>query len=268
MRLIAYVCAFFAIACAGPADAATDAGLGKTVAGSWRTPAFVARDAVRHPAEELTFFGLKPDMTVVEIWPSGGYWTEILGPYLHDHGTYYAAIVPRTLSARTAKSADAFQAKLDANKAIYGNVHVSEFGGGLSNSAPDGSADLIVTFRNLHNWVGNGSADQALGAFYKALKPGGILGIEDHRESDARPQDPKAASGYLRQDYAIALVKKAGFELVGSSEIDANPRDTKDYPEGVWTLPPDLTLGDKDRAKYVAIGEADNFVLKFRKPLK
>jgi predicted methyltransferase len=268
MRVIAYACAFFAIVCAGPGFAGPDADLGKAVAGSWRTSALVARDAARHPAEELAFFGLKPDMTVVEIWPSGGYWTEILGPYLHDHGTYYAAIVPRSLSPRTAKAADAFQARLEANKAIYGNVRVSGFGGGLSNIAPDGSADLIVTFRNLHNWVGDGSADQALAAFYKALKPGGILGIEDHRGLDTQPQDPKADSGYLRQDYAIAVAKKAGFELIGSSEINANPRDTKDYPEGVWTLPPDLTLGEKDRAKYVAIGEADNFVLKFRKPLK
>jgi predicted methyltransferase len=268
MRLIAYVCALLAIACAGQAHAAPDAALGKAVSGSWRTQSLIARDAARHPAEELAFFGIKPDMTVVEIWPSGGYWTEMLGPYLHDHGTYYAATVPRTASARAAKAVDTFQAKLDANKAIYGNVKLSEFGQGLSNIAPDGSADLIVTFRNLHNWVGDGWAYQALVTFYKALKPGGILGIEDHRGSDAKPQDPKAGSGYLRQDYAIALAKKAGFELVGSSEIDANPKDTKDYPEGVWTLPPDLTLGDKDRAKYIAIGEADNFVLKFRKPLK
>lgn len=268
MRLIACVCALFVIVCAGSARAAPDADLGYAVAGSWRTPAFVVRDAARHPAEELAFFGIKPDMTVVEIWPSGGYWTQILAPYLHDHGTYYAAIVPRAASARAAKSADAFQAKLDADKAHYGNVRLSEFGQGLSSIAPDGSADLIVTFRNLHNWVGEGWADQALATFYKALKPGGILGIEDHRGSDAKPQDPKADSGYLRQDYTIALARKAGFELVGSSEINANPRDTKDYPEGVWTLPPDLTPGDKDRAKYIAIGEADNFVLKFRKPAR
>jgi predicted methyltransferase len=268
MRLIECLCALLAIAYAGTAIAQPDPNLVKDAAGPWRTPAFVARDAARHPVEELTFFGLKPDMTVVEIWPSGGYWTEILAPYLHDHGAYYAAIVPRAISERTAKAADIFQAKLDANKTIYGNARLSEFGKNLSNIAPDGSADLVVTFRNFHNWMGDRSVDQALATFYKALKPGGILGIEDHRGRDDKPQDPIADSGYVRQDYAIDLVKKAGFEFVGSSEVNANPRDTKDYPEGVWTLPPDLTLGDKDRAKYTAIGEADNFVLKFRKPLK
>jgi predicted methyltransferase len=257
-----------ALAYGGSVFAAPDPNLVRDVAGSWRSSIFVARDGARHPVEELTFFGLKPDMTVVEIWPSGGYWTEILAPYLHDHGTFYAAIVPRGLSDRTAKAADAFQTKLDANKAIYGNVKVSEFGTNSSNIAPPGSADLVVTFRNFHNWVESATADQALAAFYTALKPGGILGIEDHRAPTDKPQDPKAESGYVRQDYTIEAAKKAGFEFVGSSEINANPRDTKDYPEGVWTLPPDLTLGDKDRAKYIAIGEADNFVLKFRKPLK
>jgi len=248
--------------------AAPDPELQKDAAGSWRTPAFVARDAARHPVEELTFFGLKPDMTVVEIWPSGGYWTEILGPYLHDHGTYYAAVVPRGSSNRAEQAVEAFQARLDANKALYGNVKLSEFGKTMSNIGPAGSVDLVVTFRNFHNWVGGNWAPQALATFYTALKPGGILGIEDHRAAADKPQDPKAESGYVRQDYTIELAKKAGFEFVGASEINANPRDTKDYPEGVWTLPPDLTLGDKDRAKYVAIGEADNFVLKFRKPAK
>lgn len=268
MRFIECACALLTIAYTGNSIAAPDPDLERDVAGSWRTPTLVARDAARHPVEELTFFGLKADMTVVEIWPGGGYWTQILAPYLHDHGTYYAAIFPRALSDRTAKAADAFQAKLDANKAIYGNVRVSEFGNNLSDIAPAGSADLVVTFRNFHNWMGDGSVDRALAAFYKALKPGGILGIEDHRGSAEKPQDPKADSGYVRQDYAIELVKKAGFEFVGSSEVNANPKDTKDYPEGVWTLPPDLTLGDKDRTKYIAIGEADNFVLKFRKPLR
>jgi predicted methyltransferase len=250
------------------AAGAPDAELAKAVAGSWRTPAAVARDPARHPAEELAFFGIKPTMTVIEIWPSGGYWTEILAPYLHDHGTYYAAGLPKSMGDRAAKAVEKFQAKLDADKALYGNVKLTEFGKGVSDIAPPGSADLVVTFRNLHNWVADGWADQAMASFYSALKPGGILGIEDHRGPADKPQDPDAKSGYIRQDYAIALARKAGFEYVGASEIDANPKDTKDYPEGVWTLPPDLTLGDKDRAKYVAIGEADNFVLKFRKPLK
>jgi predicted methyltransferase len=247
---------------------AGDAGLEKAVAAPERTPAMAARDAARHPVQELEFFGIKPTMTVVEIWPEGGYWTEILAPYLHDHGHYIAAGVPRAVSPGFAKAADAFQAKLDAAKARWGDVTVTDFYQGFYDIAPPGSADMVVTFRNLHNWMAKGWADDAFAAFYKALKPGGILGVEEHRGRDDQPQDPAAKSGYVRQDYTIALAKKAGFELVGSSEIDANPKDTKDYPEGVWTLPPTYTLGDKDRAKYEAIGEADNFVLKFRKPLR
>jgi predicted methyltransferase len=250
------------------AAATPDAKLVAVIAGSWRTPESVARDGARHPAEELTFFGLKPTMTVVEIWPDGEYWTEILAPYLHDHGIYYAALFPRAMSAGAAKADDEFQAKMDADKALYGNVKATEFGKDADDIAPPGSADLVVTFRNVHNWMKRGYADQAFSAFFKALKPGGILGVEEHRAPTDQPQDPEAKSGYVRQDFAIALARKAGFELVGSSEIDANPRDTKDYPQGVWTLPPTFTLGDTDRAKYAAIGEADNFVLKFRKPKK
>jgi predicted methyltransferase len=155
-----------------------------------------------------------------------------------------------------------------AQQGRMGTIKETTLGKGEYDIAPAGSADLIVTFRNLHNWVGDGIADAVLAGIFRALKPGGILGIEDHRGRNDKPQDPKAESGYLREDYAIALVKKAGFELVGSSEINANPKDTKDWADGVWTLPPTLSQGDKDRARYVAIGEADNFVLKFRKPLK
>ena len=263
-----FFCACMGLPIVATSAAPPDAALSKVIAGSWRSPAAVARDPARHPGEELAFFGIAPTMTVVEIWPSGGYWTEILAPYLHDHGTYYAAGLPRALGDRAIKAEETFRAKLDANKAIYGNLHLVEFGKDATDIAPPGSADLVVTFRNLHNWVAGGWGDQAMGTFYKALKPGGILGIEDHRGRDDQPQDPKAKSGYIRQDYAIEMARKAGFEFVGASEIDANPKDTKDYAEGVWTLPPTLALGDTDRAKYQAIGEADNFVLKFRKPLK
>lgn len=266
LSIAVFVCACMGLSGMAAFGAAQDADLAKVIAGSWRTPAAVARDPARHPAEELTFLGITPTQTVVEIWPSGGYWTEILAPYLHDRGTYYAAGLPRSLGDRAAKAEETFRAKLDSNKGIYGNVRLTEFGKDVGAIAPPGSADLIVTFRNLHNWVEAGWADQAMVTFYKALKPGGILGIEDHRAPADRPQDPEAKSGYVRQDYAINLARKAGFEFVGASEINANPKDSKDYAEGVWTLPPTLTLGDKDRAKYVAIGEADNFVLKFRKP--
>lgn len=251
-----------------PPGLAADADLAQAIAGTWRKPAFVARDAVRHPAEELAFFGLKPDMTVVEVWPGGGYWTEILAPYLHDHGTLYAAGFAAGPGGEESKGRLALKAKIEANPALYGAVKLTALGKDHYDIAPAGSADLVLTFRNVHNWMADGWADGAFTAFYTALKPGGILGVEEHRGAADKPQDPKAESGYVRQDYTIALAKKAGFELVGSSEIDANPRDTKDYPDGVWTLPPDLSLGDKDRAKYVAIGEADNFVLKLRKPAR
>ena len=262
---LAALCFALAAMPAAPARAA-DAALQAAVANAGRSPNYVKRDAYRHPLEELEFFGLRPDMTVVEISPGGGYWTEILAPYLKPAGTYYAAVPPPKDPEAPAPGRDRFRAKLAADPGIYGKVKVTELGLDHYEVAPPASADLIVTFRNLHNWINAGYAPAALQGFYRALKPGGILGIEDHRARDDLPQDPKAESGYVRQDYTIELVKKAGFEFVGSSEINANPRDTKDWPEGVWTLPPTLALKDKDRDKYIAIGEADNYVLKFRKP--
>jgi predicted methyltransferase len=245
---------------------ATDAALQAAISNPKRTATFVKRDAARHPLEELEFFGLRPDMTVVEISPGRGYWTEILAPYLKAAGTYYVAVPPPKDPEAPAPGKDTFRKKLAEDPQVYGQVKLTELGLDHYSVAPDGTADLIVTFRNLHSWMNVGYAPAALQGFYRALKPGGILGIEDHRGRNDRPQDPKAENGYVRQDYTIELVKKAGFEFVGSSEINANPRDTKDWPEGVWTLPPTLALKDKDRDKYVAIGEADNYVLKFRKP--
>jgi predicted methyltransferase len=247
------------------APATPDPALVHAVANPERTPKYVARDAVRHPVEELTFFGLQPRMTVVEVWPGGGYWTEILAPYLKSSGRYYTAVALGEGKEEDAATA-ALKARVKEQKDGYGTIIVTELGKGHYDIAPPASVDLIVTFRNLHNWMENGYADEAMKSFFTALKPGGILGIEDHRGRDDKPQDLKAKSGYVRQDYAIELARKAGFELVGSSEINANPKDTKEWPEGVWTLPPTLALGAKDREKYLAIGEGDNFVLKFRKP--
>ena len=240
------------------AAVAKDAALAKAVASEHRTPAFVERDKYRHPQEVLEFAGIKPTQTVVEISPGGGYWTEILGPYLKDKGTYYTAASPRGMENWNKKLAD--------NKAHWGDVKVTEFTKDKYDIAPAGSADLVITSRNVHNWMGAGFADEAFAAFYKALKPGGILSVEEHRASTSQPQDPKAANGYVREDHTIALAEKAGFKLVSKSEALANPKDTKDWPKGVWTLPPTLTLGETDRAKYQAIGEADNFLLKFQKP--
>jgi predicted methyltransferase len=249
------------------AAATADPALALVIASKDRDPAFVARDAARHPAEELNFFGLRPDMTVVELWPGGGYWTEILGPYLARSGHYYVAL-PSSKDEEETEGVKKWRARVAAHKERMGQVKETMLGPGHYEVAPANSADLILTFRNLHNWVGDGIAGDVLAGCFRALKPGGILGIEDHRGRDDKPQDPKAKSGYLRQDYAIELARKAGFEYVGSSEINANPKDTKDWADGVWTLPPTLSQGDKDRARYMAIGEADNFVLKFRKPPK
>lgn len=253
-------------ACLSAAAAKTiDPALQAVIRSPSRTANFVARDSARHPGEELTFLGLAPKLTVVELWPGGGYWTEIIGPYLATQGHYYVAL-PAPGDDEEDKAAAKWRARITSQPELFGKVNITTLGAGHFDIAPAGSADLVLTFRNLHNWMGGGYADEALAACFRALKPGGILGIEEHRGRNDRPQDPKAENGYVRQDYAIALAKKAGFKLAGSSEIDANPRDTKDWVDGVWTLPPTLSQGDKDRARYMAIGEADNFVLKFVKP--
>jgi len=256
---------FAVMGSATAAAEAADPALVSAVASPARSASAVARDKARHPVEELTFFGLGPKMSVVELWPGGGYWTDILGPYLKDSGHLTIAL-PAPGNAEEDGSVVRLRARIAGEKDRLGVIHESTLGAGHFDIAPPGSTDLIVTFRNFHNWMNDGYAEQALAACFTALKPGGILGIEEHRGRNDVPQDPKAKNGYVRQDYTIALAKKAGFVLVGSSEINANPRDTKDWPDGVWTLPPTLAQGEKDRAKYIAIGEADNFVLKFQKP--
>jgi predicted methyltransferase len=259
MRTISLLVATAIMAAPLSAALARDEALATAIAAAHRTPAFVERDKARKPQEELEFFGIKPALTVVEISPGGGYWTEILAPYLKGKGTYYAAVPPGGI--------DTFKKKLDANPAVYDEVKITQLGPGAA-LAPAGSADLVLTFRNVHNWMAGGVADQIFAAFFAALKPGGVLGVEGHRASTAHAQDPKAANGYVREDYTIQLAEKAGFKYIGRSEILANPKDTKDWPKGVWTLPPTLALGAQDREKYLAIGEADNFVLKFEKPKK
>ncbi len=221
-----------------------------------------ARDQYRHPLETLTFFGIKPDMTVVEIWPGGGWYTDILAPYLRDHGKLYAAI-------SSGENASEYKTKLADDPARFGRVVVTQLDPpDKMEIAPAGSADMVVTFRNVHNWMRGGSGEAVFKAMYAALKPGGILGVEEHRGDPSKPQDPKAASGYVREDYVITLAEEAGFILAGKSDINANPRDAKDYAKGVWTLPPTLRLGDTDKAKYLAIGESDRMTLKFIKPIK
>ena len=262
----AFILAFAAqsITVGVPAAAADDstAALNAAIDSPIRPAQDKARDRYRHPVETLTFFGIKPDMTVVEIWPGAGWYTEILAPYLKPHGKLYAAVPPGPRSKP-------YRDKLAADPKFYAGIIVTELGPPNSfDIAPAGSADMVVTFRNVHNWLMGGFADKVFKAMYRALKPGGILGVEEHRGDPKLPQNPKGSSGYVREDYLIGLAEKAGFKFVEKSEINANPKDTKDYPKGVWTLPPTLRLGNTDRDKYLAIGESDRMTLKFVKPEK
>ena len=264
--------------------------LDAALAGEHRSAANKARDRYRHPKETLEFFGLRPEMTVVEIWPGGGWYTEILAPVLRERGKLYAALYgsapPFPYQAREMES---FSAKLLSAPAIYDRVTITALGfptardgGSAANAgsnlrpnetdiAPPGSADLVVTFRNVHNWFQEGygppnAAELALKAIFTALKPNGVLGVVDHRWPDPATEDPRSRNGYVSEERVIALAEAAGFELAGRSDVNRNPLDTHDHPEGVWTLPPDLALGERDRDKYLAIGESDRLTLKFVKP--
>jgi len=248
-------------------DEATAAAIERVLASDHRSAEHRARDAERHPLETLLFFGMTPAMTVVEVWPGTGAWyTEVLAPLLAEHGKLYVAPpAPSPSDPFITSTRKSFEDKLAAQAAIYGKVEVTAFGAGSVAIAPAGSADMVVTFRNLHTWMSLGAAPEAIAAMHQALKPGGILGVVDHRGDAARPQDPRATNGYVNEEFAIGLIEAAGFELVARSEVNANPKDTKDYPQGVWSLPPDYRLGKRDRATYEAIGESDRFTLKFRK---
>lgn len=255
--------AIYPIICAvsmiGTAQAMAAPTLEQAVHSPTRDARFVARDKIRHPLEELQFFGLRPDANVIEIWPGGGYWTQILAPYLHDKGVYTLANEPRE------GTSSALSKMLAVHPELAGTFKTTEFDGKHLDFAPPDSADFVLTFRNLHNWMEDGNTQQMLAAIHRVLKTGGVFGVEDHRGHTNAPQDPHAKDGYVRQSYAISLIEKAGFKLVGSSEINANPRDTANWPKGIWTLPPTFALGEQDHAKYAAIGEGDNFVLKFVK---
>jgi len=269
MRLRRFVpILLLAMLAVGRAQAAEpDAALHASIDGPQRGIANRARDIYRHPEGVLEFFGLRDNLTVVEVMPgAGGWWTEILAPYLHDHGRYYVAVPDQTHTPGEQRQNTAFATKLAGNPALYGKIIVTHLDGDKRDIAPPGSADLIITFRNLHDWLMQGKAEDDMRAFYKALKPGGVFGIVDHRARLDLPFDPKTKSGYVRPEFAIKLVEAAGFKLAGSSEINANPKDDTVHPEGVWTLPPTLRLKDQDRAKYLAIGESDRFTLKFVKP--
>jgi predicted methyltransferase len=258
--------------------AAFGASLDDALRGSQRDPANVARDVYRHPKETLEFFGVKPTSVVVEVWPGGGWWTEILGPYLRDQGIYYAAGVATTVpgaSENLLAAQTALANKLAANP-LYDHVVLTELGyPGRTVMAPPGHVDIVMTFRNVHNWLAAGYAQEMFNAFYSTLKPGGILGVEEHRAKPGTSIEVMKKTGYMTEDYVIGLAKTAGFALDGKSEVNANPKDDADHPAGVWSLPPNLRVcqpmqegAEKDAcvATYRAIGESDRMTLRFRKP--
>ena len=252
-----------------PGQAAeTDAArLRAVIAGDHREAKNKARDVFRHPFETLEFFGLSPDMTVVEIYPGGGWYTEILAPYLKGRGRYYAASWEKNSdSERIRRWLERYHEKLASRPGLYGEVIVTELSRTKTAIAPPASADMVLTFRNVHNWMKRGYEATIFEAIFTALKPGGVMGLVEHRGNPEVWQDPQALNGYVNEDYAVELAEAAGFRLVARSAINANPKDAKDHPQGVWTLPPSLRLKDRDREKYLAIGESDRMTLKFIKP--
>jgi predicted methyltransferase len=245
----------------------TAAALDNILAGSQRSAENSARDRYRHPKETLLFFGIRPEMKVLEVWPEPGWYTEIIAPLVRERGKYFAAVIAPDPDSKyvTGRLSD-YQQKLTSKPDVYGAVEVVTLPTDGSDVVPAGTLDMVVTFRNIHNWMARDSAGQVFATLYRALKPGGILGVEEHRGNAAMAQDPKAKSGYVNEDYAIRLIEGQGFQLVGESQVNANPKDTKDYEQGVWTLPPTYRLGEKDRQTYADIGESDRFTLKFVKP--
>ncbi|MGZ8997448.1 MAG: class I SAM-dependent methyltransferase [Allosphingosinicella sp.] len=270
--------AFLAIllAAAGTACAATQldspvltaqdrSALKAVIAAPTRTPANLARDRYRHPEETLSFFAVRPGDTVVEIWPGGGWYTEILAPYiLGGGGTYFAAGNGNVLGGARARIAQ--------NPDLYGGIRLASFPVGMNGATepkvPDGTADVVLTFRNVHNWMMGETpfAEEAFRQMFTMLRPGGTLGVVDHRLPESADDARERSSGYLKVSTVRRLAEAAGFRLVAESEINANPNDSTEHPSGVWTLPPSLRLGDPARERYLAIGESDRMTLRFVKP--
>ncbi|CAG4925112.1 class I SAM-dependent methyltransferase [Paraburkholderia saeva] len=253
-------------AAAGAASATLDA----AIANPQRTAKAKARDVYRHPKETLEFFTVEPTQTVLEIAPGGGWYTDILAPWLHDSGTLYEAQYESPQPAAAAEqqaNREAFEKKLAATPSVYGKVVDGTLRDGAFSGFPaNDSVDRVLTFRNIHNWIEDGQIDANLRAFYGVLKPGGVMGVEEHRARPGTPLPTMIETGYVTEAYVIQHAEAAGFVLAGKSEINSNPRDTKDYPNGVWSLPPTYRGGDTDRARFAAIGESDRMTLRFVKP--
>lgn len=245
-----------------------NAALSRAIAGEHRSASNAARDEFRHPLETLTAFGVKPTDTVVEMWPGGGWYSEILAPYLREQGKFIAAgFDPNSGVSFHARVDASYKQKLADNPTVYDKVEVVPFGKPYQALPLDnGSIDAVLTFRSSHNWMRDDAMEDVYRAAFKALKSGGTFGVVQHR---ARPDQPPLWArkfGYMPEAYVISIAEKVGFRLESSSEVNANPKDRKDYPDGVWTLPPSYRLGDQDREEYAAIGESDRMTLKFVKP--
>ena len=273
---------------AAPADAATETAateaapavtLADIVNSDLRSAEEKARDAWRHPAETLEFFGIEADDKVVEIWPGGGWYTNILAPWLASGGGTLVAAGFDVASVEDAERRTRMEERLAEFKAAYadpryGTIEYSAFSATSGPLTEAGTADAVLTFRNIHNWMSGGYTEKFFTDAFAALKPGGTLGVVEHRLPSTAMQDPTASSGYVHEDFVKGLATAAGFEFVESSEINANPADTADHPFGVWTLPPNsatsgrdgTTIEGFDAEKYKAIGESDRMTLKFRKP--
>lgn len=251
-----------------PEAVSSETRLRAILAGEHRSVANKARDNYRHPLETLLWFGLSEEMTVVEVLPSSGWYAEIIAPFLRQRGQYIGANFPEDSPSEFMRdTAKQFRSKLAAAPDLYGKALVTAWAPpGRAQLATPGVADRVLTFRNVHNWMKAGSVDAVFAAMFQVLKPGGILGIVEHRARNDQPQDPLANNGYVREDYVIQLAQRAGFRFLEASEINANSKDTKDYPDGVWTLPPTYALGEKNKSRYTAIGESDRMTLKFVKP--
>ena len=247
------------------------AALAAAVNGPHRTPAYRARDAARHPQETLALMGVLPTHTVIELAPGGGWYTEILAQYLRDRGQLYAAHYARDdLNAGRRKARAGFEERLAKNPALYdkvklGNLPAAPAYDSLADIQPAGGADAVLTFRNIHNWLEAGHLDESLRTFSRALKMGGLFGVEEHRAAPGTSVQAMKDSGYVTEDLVIDRARAAGFELQARSEVNANPLDTKDYAKGVWSLPPTLTNGETDKAKYLAIGESDRMTHRYVK---
>lgn len=280
--LLALACASLITGCQSNGDSKTDAkqdapqfdsAISTALAGEWRSPENKARDQFRHPRQTLQFFGVSPEKTVVEITPGGGWYTEVLAPMLKDRGRYVAVLNDATKLPN--ERSQAFYGKMNAtlktriadNAAVFGTPTFVEIDPAAPVLGESGSADTVLTFRNVHNWVMADQDAAMFEAFFEVLKPGGVLGVVEHRAQPDAELEKIKKSGYLTEAYVINLALKAGFVLDARSEINANPKDTKDYPGGVWTLPPTLSQKDKDREKYLAIGESDRMTLRFKKPM-